>query len=206
MQVGGHTVAETSNLFNANLTGLISELDTKKYVVKMLVEYVYKRQLPIGEEELDSVKIARLFESGSSELLDVGDSYLFLCGWFPEYVSRKRRKSMGLGFYIKKGVESYNYALSLVHQRQIDYSPSLLSKLSDSFADNIIALIGLKVRLRNQKIAMHPEVYDEFRSCVGDGISPFIDGMVDRELLNNETSIEQRIAKSGLTLIKGGGF
>lgn len=139
---------ELKEIFSENLNGLIKDSHVKNYVVSMLDGFVFEKSLPSKDELPASVVIADYFENKQySFLMERGDAYLFTCGWFPDHISKSRRHSMGLGFYIDKGVESYNYALSLIYQMKLEEDASIVSKLSSSFRGNVSALINLKEKI-----------------------------------------------------------
>ena len=91
-----------------------------------------------------------------------------MCGMFPEYLSKSRRHSLGIGFYVRKGIDSYNYALYLaVSKKMKNTKVSLVSKLSDSFIDNVNALLHLRNRLQDEEVVLNRPLYEELKETVG---------------------------------------
>ena len=139
---------DLKDIFSENLKGQIRDSDVKNYIVSMLDAYAFEKSLPSKKELPASVVINNYYENGEfHHLRDRGDAYLFTCGWFPNHLAKSRKSSMGLKFYVEKGVESYNYALSLIYQMGLNEDASIVSKLSSNFKDNVSALIVLKEKL-----------------------------------------------------------
>ena len=156
-------------LFSSGLSDLISDDDVKVHVVGVLDGFICERKLPIRQTIADSVIVNDLFEKGNFEALVLfGDAQLFMCGMFPEYLSKSRRHSLGIGFYVRKGIDSYNYALYLaVSKKMKNTKVSLVSKLSDSFIDNVNALLHLRNRLQDEEVVLNRPLYEELKETVG---------------------------------------
>lgn len=187
------TREELKNVFLTNLNDLVKDREIKDYMVSMLDSFVYDKS--IKKEELpDSVVVAKLFEEGKfKELVEKGDSYMFLCGWFPSYVSSTRRKSMGINFYVEKGIDSYNYANHLIYQNKMNENAAIFSKLASNFKDNVGALISLKKRLSGTNDMTIETIFEfekanVYRNNLG--------------LNNYIPTIKERMEKSNIRLIK----
>ena len=156
-------------LFSSGLSGLIRDDDVKVHIVGVLDGFICERKLPIKQTVADSVIVNELFEKGNFEALVLfGDAQLFMCGMFPEYLSKHRRHSLGIGFYVRKGIDSYNYALYLaVSKKMKNAKVSLVSKLSDSFIDNVNALLHLRNRLQDEEVVLNRSLYEELKETVG---------------------------------------
>lgn len=168
MEVMTTTREELKDIFSTNLSDLVKDKEVKDHVVDVLDDFVYERSLPIKEEIPDSVKIAKHFENGEChELVRLGDTYMFMCGFFPEYLSENKKSSMGIKFYVEKGKDSYNYALSLSYYVKDKESSGLISKLSDTFVSNANALLQLRRKMKGGEVVIDPEVYNELRTVLG---------------------------------------
>jgi hypothetical protein len=152
--------------FSANLP--IKDKEIRSHVVNVLDSFVHERSLPIKEVVMDSVKVNDLFERKEfMPLVHLGDTYMFMLGFFPEYCSGKRRFSMGIQFYIEKGVDSYNYAVALsYHETDQPISTGLVSKLSDNVKPNARAIIEMRRRFRNGEVVLDQEVCKELEAVL----------------------------------------
>ena len=169
MIVGEYNRDELKGLFSSGLSDLIRDDEVKVHVVGVLDGFISERSLPIKQTFADSVIINDLFEKENYEaLVFFGDAQLFMCGMFPEYLSKHRRHSLGIGFYVEKGIDSYNYALYLAISKKMKNSKAaLVSKLSDSFVDNVNALLQLRNRLKDGEVFLDHFLYDELKESIG---------------------------------------
>ena len=156
-------------LFSSGLSDLIRDDEVKVHVVGVLDGFICERNLPIKQTVADSVIVNDLYEKGSYEaLVFFGDAQLFMCGMFPEYLSKHRRHSLGIKFYVRKGIDSYNYALYLALSKKMkNGKAALVSKLSDSFIDNVNALLQLRNRLKDGDVFIDRFLCDELKEAVG---------------------------------------
>jgi len=162
------------DLFSENLA--VKDADVHNHLVDLLDRQVDTTESPISKYCPDSVNITNLFSQGAiDELVRIGDYFCFLCGFFPEHFTGRKKKGimrLGMGFYIEKGAEAYNYALSItIEQRGRPYSPdekrikpSLLSKLSDSIADNARAILMLRRNLLGREPVYNFSTMKEVRA------------------------------------------
>ncbi|MEM4268255.1 MAG: hypothetical protein QXK37_05495 [Candidatus Woesearchaeota archaeon] len=157
MELMTYNIREFQNHLKQNLFDLIKDHEVREHIVRIILGFVSESKLPIKELSVDTKIINDLFEQGRCyELISRGDGYLFMCGWFPEYL--KRRHGMGIDFYIERGTDSYDLALYLVTKKKISgVTPSLLSKLSDDFRGNVGKISELKERLRVKSDSMYEE-------------------------------------------------
>ena len=199
---------ELKGLFSSGLSDLIRDDDVKVHVVGVLDGFISERTLPIKQTVIDSFIINDLFEKENYEaLVFFGDAQLFMCGMFPEYLSKQRRHSLGIGFYVEKGIDSYNYALYLaVSKKMKDSKAALVSKLSDSFIDNVNALLQLRNRLKDGEIFLDPILCDELKETIG--YKPnrpslqVLQGSYHNEEPLTEKGLKTRLEDSHLTIIK----
>lgn len=209
MEVRKYNRDELKDLFSSGLSDLVRDDDVKVHIVDVLDGFVYERKLPVKQTTGDSVIVNQLFEQGDFEaLVFYGDSQLFMCGMFPEYLSKSRRHSMGIAFYVSKGIDSYNYALYLASSKNMkDAKVTLISKLSDSFKNNVGALIELKNRLQNKEKFFDTVLYEELKETIGyKGKRPVLrifQGFAYENVKEKltETDIKKKIEKSNLKII-----
>lgn len=199
---------ELKGLFSSGLSDLIRDDDVKVHVVGVLDGFISERTLPIKQTVVDSFIINDLFEKENYEaLVFFGDAQLFMCGMFPEYLSKQRRHSLGIGFYVEKGIDSYNYALYLaVSKKMKDSKAALVSKLSDSFIDNVNALLQLRNRLKDGEIFLDPLLCDELTETIGYNPNrpslQVLQGSYNSEEPLTEKGLKTRLEDSHLTIIK----
>lgn len=154
------TPEELHQLFADNISSLISDKEVHTHIVDVLDSFVCDRKLPTSDTS-DAVAINTYFEQGKEDALtQLGDYFLFLCGFFPEFAYYKKRP--GIGFYVGKGIKSYNYALYLSQTNKTG-KHTLLSKLSDGFIDNTNALLILRRNLRGREIVLDFRVLRSLR-------------------------------------------
>jgi hypothetical protein len=190
MGIDCYTQQEAKDLFRGYLWDVVTDSEVRSHMVDMLDRILFAREkttitdgkrtikttipsfqkmLPVQELIPDSVTNNKFLEKGRyGELVDRGDGYLFLCGFYPEYTSSMRRSSPGMDFYIKKGQDCYSFACSLADYRQHkDHEPSLVLRLLNGFTQNINALIEMRSRFKEEEIMFDPSVYEELHKHTG---------------------------------------
>ena len=200
---------ELKGLFSSGLSDLIRDDEVKVHVVGVLDGFISERSLPIKQTLADSVIINDLFEKENYDaLVFFGDAQLFMCGMFPEYLSKHRRHSLGIGFYVEKGIDSYNYALYLAISKKMKNSKaSLVSKLSDSFIDNVNALLQLRNRLKDGEEFLDHFLCDELKESIGyKPKRPYLQVLQGSSIKVKEplpeTGLKTRTQENHITIIK----
>ena len=201
---------ELKGLFTSGLSDLIRDDEVKVHVVGVLEGFIYGRKLPIKQAVADSIIVNDLFEKGNYEaLVFFGDAQLFMCGMFPEYLSKHRRYSLGIRFYVRKGIDSYNYALYLaISKKMKNTKAALVSKLSDSFMDNVNALLQLRNRLQDGEVFLDHFLCDELKEAVGyKSNHPNLQVLQGSSIKNveeplTETDLKKRTEESHIKIIK----
>ena len=200
---------ELKGLFSSGLSDLIRDDEVKVHVVGVLDGFISERTLPIKQTFADSVIINDLFEKENYDaLVFFGDAQLFMCGMFPEYLSRHRRHSLGIGFYVEKGIDSYNYALYLAISKKMQNSKAaLVSKLSDSFIDNVNALLQLRNRLKDGEVFIDRSLCEELKESIGYKpnrayFQVFQGSSIKAKEPVRETGLKTRTEETHLTIIK----
>jgi len=200
---------ELTGLFSSGLSDLIRDEEVKVHVVGVLDGFISERNLPIKQTVADSVIINDLFEKENYDaLVFFGDAQLFMCGMFPEYLSKQRRHSLGIGFYVEKGIDSYNYALYLAISKKMKKSKAkLVSKLSDSFIENVNALLHLRDRLQEGDVFIDHFLCDELKETIGyksnrPDLQVFQGSSINVDKPLTETDLIKRTEECHLTIIK----
>jgi hypothetical protein len=210
MLVNECTRDELKGLFSVGLSDLIRDDEVKVHVVGVLDGFISERNLPIKQTVADSVIVNDLFEKENYEaLVFFGDAQLFMCGMFPEYLSKHRRHSLGIGFYVRKGIDSYNYALYLAISKKMKKTKAaLVSKLSDSFIDNVNALLQLRNRFQEGEVVLDHFLCDELKEAIGYKSNRPNFRVIQGSSINNverpstETGLKTRTEKSHIKIIK----
>ena len=201
---------ELKDFFSSGLSDLIRDDEVKVHVVGVLDGFICERNLPIKQTVADSVIVNDLFEKENYEgLVFFGDAQLFMCGMFPEYLSKHRRHSLGIGFYVRKGIDSYNYALYLAVSKKMNNSKAaLVSKLSDSFMNNVNALLQLRNRLHDGEVFLDHFLCDELKEAIGYNSNrpnlQVLQGSSNKNVEDplTETDLKTRIEESHIRIIK----
>lgn len=107
---------ELGLFFKTNLRGLIKDRELKNYVANLMEEFVYKKKFMLFfDERGESVRFDDLFKKDKfyayNSFKDIGDTYLWFCGFYPEHLLMKRKSMLRLKDYISYGKTSYNYAV-----------------------------------------------------------------------------------------------
>ena len=172
----GWTVEDARNLFSNNLRGALQESNVLDYVVNVMVDFLQSRKLEIVSDQKPlSVKVDELWNNKDRHksylgFKGIGDTYLWLCGFMPENLSKRRKHQLGVGWYVAKGRDAYNGAIYLANAHRIRYSPTdILCKVSDRFERCSRAMLEMRARLSNKGIIMEPEVAREISDVLNYG-------------------------------------
>jgi len=146
--------SEFYHFFRANLTGLIGDLELSDYVADMMVRFSEPKSLSIFfDKRSDSEKFDAVWRNPSKveaykQFRDLGDSYLWLCGFYPAFLSKQRKPSLGMKNYTGAGQTSYNYAVSVGNCIKCA-APNVgtLSRVSDNFRGLAKSIFELKTRI-----------------------------------------------------------
>ena len=197
------TREELKDLFSSNLADFVKDVDIKSHLVSVLDSFVSGRDTPTKEVKPHSVIVNELYEEGKyASLVMRGDAYLFMCGWFPDYVSRSKN-SPGMNFFIKKGIDSYEYALYLMHKSRIKEKFSVISKLGSKFKENINAIVYLKASLQGEVIMTPESMYElKYLTKFHPPNSTYIQETLVKADLFAKESLKERMAKRGISVIK----
>jgi hypothetical protein len=165
--------ASIKDFFKDGLTSLVDDSLICDHLSDILAKYSFTNEVDVlNTEKTDTVLILESFQNGDyKSLTQLGDSYLFLSGWFFEWASKRRHSSLGIKHYVKKGIESYNYAVDVANYGialdSDDLHPTLASKLSDFFKDNVCALVDLRSKVNNTVHILDQDLYHELKDSVG---------------------------------------
>lgn len=200
MLIKGYTPSEVRQLFYENLAGLVSDNQIRGHMADVFTDFSHKRNIPVlGLSCVDSSLIIQMYENGKyAQLVMLGDAHMFICGWFYEWASKKRNHSLGIGYYVSKGVESYNYAVDLSKLRlrsriSVNVQPIVVSKLADRFRDNVCAVIDLRNRIKNESPYLERNLYSEMKEVLG-----YVGKLDERKVIqiNNLPRIREKLIES----------
>lgn len=170
------TADEAKELFRNNLRAGINDAFVLDYVVNLLVDFFQSRKLEIVSDQKPlSVKVDELWRSHDRvksymAFKGIGDAYLWLCGFMPENLSKKRKHQLGVEWYIEKGRDAYNGAIYLANAHKIRYSPTeILCKVSDRFERCSRAILEMRAKLNNKGMMMEPDVAREISKVLYNG-------------------------------------
>lgn len=168
-----HTKKELEEFFNSELVDLNYNNSVKRYVAGLMTDFAYDRgnQLVsiICGETPERVKIRELFEKKAFfPLKDIGDVFLWLCGFFPEHVIDKNRNKprfmLTLGDYVYYGRDAY-FKASLLNGRKFP-----VKEISDNFKWIAHSIINMRSRINPKiKYSMNHETIKEIERVINNG-------------------------------------
>ncbi len=168
-----YTYEEIQELVDDRLHQFIDQDETRFHMTKGFLESVFRKgeMFPIFyADRPESPIIYEMFLRGDYEtLVRWGDSMMVICGWFPEWTSKERKASLGMGHYVGIGIECYNNAVNLAVQgdaRYITADPTLVNRLSDRFTENSGFMFRLREEIGEKKVLDYT-VAKEFQKVFG---------------------------------------
>jgi hypothetical protein len=168
-----HTKKELEEFFNSKLVDLDYDNSVRKYVAGLMADFAYDRGnhliSVIYGEALERARIKELFERKAFfPLKDIGDVFLWFCGFSPEHVIDKNRNRprfmLTLDDYMGYGRDAY-FKASLLNKREFP-----IREISDNFAWVAHSIINMRDRINpKMKYSMHPETIREIERVINDG-------------------------------------
>jgi len=162
--------------FNNNLAGIVKDPELKKYVSGVMVRFSDPEMLAVVyDERTDSLRLGDALSNPDrheaySDLVNMGDAYLWLLGFFPSYLSKAKKSGLGLQNYIEVGKTAYNYAVSVgSHVNSQEMDVGMASRISDNFGDLVRAIFELKRRIDFSVASMASEVVAEISQTLYGG-------------------------------------
>ena len=188
-------------IFNNNLGHFNAPV--KRHVIDMLVGFAEsERPLALLKDRPAYLILEDLwqdrYKAGTYEgLMDLGDSTLFLCGFYPEHLARTRRGAAGLGTYLDIGQNSYDYAVQVGrHLANCDPPISVPFQLADNFKYAARAIFGARARLDPGVVLMGQETIREIFYYMGMGSSFSVEKLSERAALHVAHSSEKPVEKA----------
>lgn len=160
--------------FNERLVDLDYDRGVKTYVSGLMTDFAYERgsnlMSVLFSEVLESVRIESFSEKGDFvSLKDMGDTFLWMCGFFPEHVVDKNlnrpRFLLTLEDYMHYGKTAYYQASILFKGKKLP-----IREISRNFAWVAHSILNLRERMNpNLRYLMHEETVTEIERVLNDG-------------------------------------
>jgi hypothetical protein len=124
----------------------------------------------LGSKKPDRTVIHNMYQHGAYDMLvRWGDSALLLSGFFPEWTSKERRASLGMGYYAGVGMGCYKQAVFLSKEgraKNISTDPDIVDHLSDMFRQYGVAYLRTREGIQHDYEVDYP-VAHEFVATFG---------------------------------------
>ncbi|GEM_PF-7077975 len=169
---------ELHSFFEGNLKDLIRDDKLKSYVVDLMIDFAHNNRIPFL---YDGHLGVMGFDSGESQnrikmynyFKETGDIYLFLCGFFPEYLVKRKKSGLGLKSSMESGRISYRYAVSLGAKiRDEELAIETLSRVSKNFKEITKAIFDFRNKIDGGRLLrLNPETIREIKEVMYDGES-----------------------------------
>lgn len=183
------TKGDLMNYFYDKLTDLDYDDLVKSYVSNLMTDFAYTRGNElisvIYNESLERVRIQELFNKEDfSKLRDMGDAFLWLCGFFPEQVIDKNRNRprfmLTLKDYVLYGRTAYNLASVLREGKELP-----ISEISRNFEWVVNSIFNIRDKINpNLKYFLHEETISEIEKVINFG-KPMFSPEKDSSLIIN---------------------
>lgn len=166
--------AELMSYFNERLGDLDYDKSVKTYVSGLMTDFAYERgnnlMSVLFSEVLERVRLQKLSEERDFiSLKDMGDTFLWMCGFFPEHVIDKNRNKprflLTLEDYIKYGKIAYYQASTLFKDKELP-----IREISRNFEWVAHSILNLRERMNpNLRYFLHEETVKEIEKILNDG-------------------------------------
>ena len=186
---GGEIISNTSNrdlqrYFWLNLEG-IDDGEVRGHVAQIMVEHTERRRLKFLSDGLsDSERFDQIWKSDRvseryGSFRQVGDTYLWMAGFFPGYAAKARRASLGIRHYIESGRTAYQYAVSARANLRVSGS-GLCSRLATDFEGLTKSLFELRMKTDPSVVTLPGEVVEEVSEAMYRGAPIRLEKLADR--------------------------
>lgn len=165
---------ELRNYFKERLEDLNYNEFVKDYVSCLMTDFVYdggkKLNSVLFSEDLESVRIREFHQKKDFvSLKDMGDSFLWLCGFLPEHVVDKRRNKprflLDLENYISYGKTAYYQASTILEDKELP-----VREISAEFEWVAHSIFNMRGRINpSLKYWMHEETVKKIEEVFNDG-------------------------------------
>ncbi len=176
-----HTKKELKEFFSGKLEDLSYNDSVKKYVASLMTDFACERGnhfvSVIYNGALERVRIKELFEKKDfSPLKDMGDAFLWFCGFFPEHVIDKKRNRprfmLTLDDHISYGRDAYFKASLLSAGREFP-----VREISNNFKWVVHSIFNMKNKINpRSKYLMNPDTIKEIERVINCGEPIFESG------------------------------
>ncbi|MFO8016137.1 MAG: hypothetical protein R6U32_03465 [Candidatus Woesearchaeota archaeon] len=152
---------EARALFRNNLKENIDNRKALDYIVDMLCGLMKPKDSIMPAQD-QSEPLPVVFEnlwrkkdkhSSYNSFRDYGDSFLLLCGYFPDHVAGKRKSPLRIDDYMRRGEQSYGNAAYIARKHSLTNDPGMLDTLSRDFRKCSRALFEMRMRVDNVAFA-----------------------------------------------------
>lgn len=164
--------------FNQELIDLDYDLAVKVYVSHLMTDFACEkgnRLLSIlSSENLERVQIQKSSSEGNFNYLkDMGDVFLWMCGFFPEHVTEKRKNrprfSLTLEDYVQYGRSAYYQASNLFKGGELP-----IKEIARNFPWVAQSILNLRGRMNpNLRYLLHGITISEIERVLNEGQSLF---------------------------------
>ncbi len=169
-----NTKEELEEFFNKKLPDLDYNDSVKKYVSVLMTDFVYGRGNDLVsvlyDNAFERVRIKEFFDKKDFiPLKNMGDAFLWCCGFFPEHVIDRNRKrprfALTFDDYINYGRDAYSRASLLSGAREFP-----VGEISKNFKWVVHSIINMRDKINpKMKYAVHPSTIKEIERVVNNG-------------------------------------
>ena len=166
--------------FNEHLLDLDYDESVKVYVSGLMTDFAYDRgnklMTVLFSDTLERVRIKAFSEKGDFvSLKDMGDTFLWMCGFLPEHVIDKNRNRprflLTLEDYINYGKTAYFNASILFRDKEIP-----IREISSNFSWVAHSILNMRGRMNSDlKYLLHEETITEIERVFNDS-QPILGG------------------------------
>jgi len=163
--------------FKNNFRGLIKDRELNNYIVNLMTEFTHPKKFNLFfDERGESVRFDAIYQKDKFEAYNsfknLGDCYLWMCGFYPEYLSKNKKSKLGLKSYIRYGKTSYNHAVysgSLIPKNKVN--TKIISRASDNFIGLTRAIFDFrnKIDFNNLIYLINPDTMKEIKEVIYEG-------------------------------------
>ncbi len=180
---------ELRNYFNERLVDLDYNEAVKTYVSNLMTDFVYDRgnnlMSVLFSEDLESVRINEFYQNKDFiSLKDMGDTFLWICGFFPEHVIDKKRNKprflLTFEDYIQYGKTAYHHASTLFRDEKVP-----VGEISKRFEWIAHSILNMRQRINpSLRYWMHEETVEKIEEVLNDGEPVFRENTIFTSITN----------------------
>ena len=163
----------------------IDDREVRTHVAQIMVEHVERSRLRFLSDGLsETERFDQIWGSDNvSEryggFRNIGDTYLWLSGFFPSYAAKTRPASLGIRHYMEAGKTAYQYAVSVRANLRLP-DGGLCSKMATGFEGLTRAVFELKMRTDASIVTLPGEVVEEVSEAMYRGAPIKLEKLADR--------------------------